>query len=181
MRQALRSAAAVSLAVLLTLETAEARAAGPEDALRYDTPRWGVVAGGAGLAVLGIAGLLGGVLLLRTQGKQKVSRDRAAAGAGIAVLGGILLPLGLSLASAGTQYAPRGTTVPRDSGQMVVGGVLSTLGGIAVGGGSVVIAHERGDLALPGGLAALGAGNILIAVGLPLWVRGSQRVAAPSF
>jgi len=181
MGHALRSAAAVTLGVLLTLECGVARAAGSAEAPRYDSPQWGVVAGGAGLAVAGIAGLLGGVLLLRTRGNQKVSRPRAAVGAGVAVLGGILLPLGLSLASAGTQYVPRGTTVPRDSGEMVIGGVLSTVGGIALGGGSIVVAYEKGPLALPGGLAALGAGNVLIAIGLPLWTRGSQRVAAPSF
>ena len=176
MASVLRFSSVVALGLALSLQSAGARAQSPEAEPRYDSPRGGVVAGGVGLAAVGIAGLVGGVLLLRTEGKHKASRARAAIGAGVAVLGGILLPVGLSLAAAGMQQVPTGTTVPRDSSQMVIGGVLSTIGGIALGGGAIVVARERGSWALPGGLAMLGAGNALIAVGLPMWVRGSQRV-----
>jgi hypothetical protein len=156
---------------------AQAGPAGAQQAtpLQYEEPRAGLIAAGAGLATAGVAGLVTGVLLLR--GATRPSRARSALGSGAAVLGGILLPLGLSLAASGTQRIPEGTTVPRDDSQMVTGGLLATVGGAALGGGIVLVTREKRHLS-PAGVALMGVGNGLMAVGMPLWVHGAYRVPA---
>ena len=166
--------AGVAAVVGASLVAPSALAADPAAGRSYDSPSAGAIAGGSAIAVAGVAGLVGGALLLR--GKAKPSRSRAGIGAGIAVLGGILVPLGLSLVAIGTQKTPTGDSVPQDDSQMIAGGLLATAGGIALGGG--VVAAARDPSPVPwGGLGLLGAGNVLIAVGMPLWVHGSHRVA----
>jgi len=165
-------AAVLALVVALASRPACAQQATP---LQYEEPRAGLIAGGAGLAAAGVAGLITGVLLLR--GSTRPTRVRSALGSGAAVLGGILLPLGLSLAAQGTQRIPEGTTVPRDDSQMVTGGLVATVGGAALGGGIVLITREKRGVS-PAGLGLIGVGNVLMAVGLPLWVHGAYRVPA---
>jgi len=165
-------AAAVALAIALTGAPASAQQA---TSLQYEEPRAGLIAAGAGLATVGVAGLITGVLLLRGAGRP--TRARSALGSGAAVLGGILLPLGLSLAASGTQRIPEGTTVPRDDSQMVTGGLVATVGGAALGGGIVLVTREKRQLS-PAGVALIGVGNGLMAVGMPLWVHGAYRVPA---
>ena len=162
-------AAAIASAVLASASSASAQV----QPASYESNRPEVIAGGAALATIGAVGLLGGALLLRSTAGRR-SGVRLGIGSGIAVLGGILLPLGLSLAATGTQQVPVGDTVPRDTTQMVVGGLVSTVGGIALGGGTI-LRRARSKVSAPG-LVLLGAGNVLVGVGLPLWVRGAQRV-----
>ena len=168
-------AAVLLLRLGLEATPASAQEAQPATPLQYDEPRAGLIAAGAGIATLGVAGMITGVLLLR--GSQRPARTRSALGSGAAVLGGILLPLGLSLAASGTQRVPQGTTVPRDDSQMVTGGLVATVGGAALGGGIVLFSREKKGIS-PAGLALIGVGNGLMAVGMPLWVHGAYRVPA---
>jgi hypothetical protein len=165
-------ALAAALAIAVQAAPAGAQQATP---LQYEEPRAGLIAAGAGLATVGVAGLVTGVLLLR--GSPRPSRTRSALGSGAAVLGGILLPLGLSLAASGTQRIPEGTTVPRDDSQMVTGGLLATVGGAALGGGIVLVTRQKRQH-FPAGVALMAVGNGLMAVGMPLWVHGAYRVPA---
>ena len=50
-------------------------------------------------------------------------------------------------------------------------------GGAALGGGIVLVTREKRQLS-PAGVALIGVGNGLMAVGMPLWVHGAQRVPA---
>lgn len=168
---------ASALLLVASLLAPSAHASEPEVARTYDAPSSGAIAGGSALAVVGVAGLVGGALLLR--GKAKPSRARAGIGAGIAILGGILVPLGLSLVAIGTQKTPTGDSVPQDDSQMIAGGLIATAGGIALGGGVVAAARDRSSVPWAG-LGLMAGGNVLMAVGMPMWVHGSRRVAVDS-
>lgn len=166
------TAAVLAVAVTSASATAAAQQAEP---LQYEGPRAGLIAAGAGIATVGVAGLITGVLLLR--GPTKPTRTHSALGSGAAVLGGILLPLGLSLAATGTQRVPEGTTVPRDDSRMVTGGLLATVGGAALGGGIVLVTRQKRGIS-PAGVGLIAVGNGLMGIGMPLWVHGAYRVPA---
>src|SRR5688572_13741195 len=135
----IRTLVSTLLAAAIALSaTRSAHAQQSASAEEFGSRRPGLIASGAALSVAGVAGLVAAAIVLR--GDRSKTKD--AVGTGVAILGGILLPLGLSLIASGTQQVPTGTTTPRDTTMMVSGGLLSVAGGVALGGGTALVARS---------------------------------------
>lgn len=158
----------------------------PEPGVRMSEPR--MVAGFA-LTEVGVA-LVGASI-----GLMVADKGRSSATPALFVAGGLSAAVGIPLWATGrAKTGPRAPAVrpdpppvtpPPDSGTgLRAAGITLTLAGVAgiVGGiASMTFADTRGDFGgynlLPG-IIALGMGNIVASVGIPLWIVGQNKVSA---